>query len=246
VVLSAQGLTKSFGSFTAVSDVDLEVHEGDIHALVGPNGAGKSTLLNLLGGQLLPTSGEIRFAGKPLGMSKPNARARAGIGRSFQLTSIIPGFTCLENVLIAVQAHRGLLKLLRLRSRAADLAYADDLLGLVGLAPARDVPAELLAHGQQRQLEVAMALGARPRVLLLDEPSSGMSGHERQGLGELLKVVAQKATVVMAEHDVPLVRNVATRVTAFSEGKKVAEGSAEVVFQTPEVQRVFLRGVRDV
>jgi branched-chain amino acid transport system ATP-binding protein len=246
IVLSARGLTRSFGSFTAVNNVDLDVHEGDIHALVGPNGAGKSTLLNLLGGQLLPTSGDIVFDGKPLGMSKPNARARAGIGRSFQLTSIIPGFTCLENVLIAVQAHRGLFRLLRLRSRPADADYAAELLGLVGLATARDVPAELLAHGQQRQLEVAMALGARPKVLLLDEPSSGMSGHERQGLGELLKVVAQKATIVMAEHDVPLVRNTATRVTAFSEGKKVAEGTAEVVFQTPEVQRVFLRGVRDV
>jgi branched-chain amino acid transport system ATP-binding protein len=246
VILSARGVTKSFGSFMAVDAVDLDVREGDIHALVGPNGAGKSTILNLLGGQLLPSAGEIVFDGRSLGLSKPNARARAGMGRSFQLTSIIPGFTCLENVVIAVQARLGLLRLLRLHSRAEDLQHAEELLEIVGLSGSRDIPAELLAHGQQRQLEVAMALGGRPKLLLLDEPSSGMSGHERQRLGELLKVVARYATVLMAEHDVPLVRNVATRVTAFSEGKKVAEGSADEVFRAPEVQRVFLRGVRDV
>jgi branched-chain amino acid transport system ATP-binding protein len=246
VVLSARGVTKTFGEFTAIADVDLDVHEGEIHAFVGPNGAGKSTLLNILGGQLLPSSGEIVFDGRVLGLSKPSARARDGIGRSFQLTSIIPGFSCLENVVIAVQARLGLLRLLRLRSRAADLDHANELLSLVGLAAARDVPAELLAHGQQRQLEVAMALGARPKVLLLDEPSSGMSGHERNVLGDLLREVAKHATVVMAEHDVPLVHRVATHVTAFSEGRKIAEGSAQQVFQAAEVQRVFLRGVRDV
>src|SRR6266567_1449266 len=246
VVLSARGVTKSFGNFTAIDAVDLEVFEGDIHALVGPNGAGKSTLLNLIGGQLLPSSGEIVFDGRPVGLSKPNGRARSGMGRSFQLTSIIPGFTCLENVVIAVQAPKGLFRLLRLNSRREDLDLADELLQLVGLPAARDVPAELLAHGQQRQLEVAIALGVRPKLLLLDEPSSGMSGHERMQLGDLLKAVAKHATVLMAEHDVPLVRSVATRVTAFSEGRKVAEGSAELVFQAPEVQRVFLRGVRDV
>lgn len=246
VVLSARGLTKRFGSFTAVDNVDLDIAAGDIHAFVGPNGAGKSTVLNLLGGQLLPTAGEIRFDGRPLGVSKPNARARAGIGRSFQLTSIIPGFSCLDNVLIAVQAQRGLVRLLRPRSRTEDVRHATELLRLVGLADAAGVAADLLAHGQQRQLEIAMALGGRPRVLLLDEPSSGMSGHERQGLGTLLQDVARTTTIVMAEHDVHLVHAVATRVTAFSEGRKVAEGTAGEVFQAPEVQRVFLRGVRDV
>jgi branched-chain amino acid transport system ATP-binding protein len=245
-VLSARGVTKSFGEFTALENVDLDIHEGEIHALVGPNGAGKSTFLNILGGQLLPTSGEILFNERDLGLSKPSDRARAGIGRSFQLTSIIPGFSCLDNVLIAVQARLGLVRLLRIHSRGEDVDHALELLRLVGLEAARDVPAELLAHGQQRQLEVAMALGARPRVLLLDEPSSGMSGHERNVLGDLLKRVARQATVVMAEHDVPLVHRTATRVTAFSEGRKIAEGSADEVFQAPEVQRVFLRGVRDV
>lgn len=245
-VLSARGLTKAFGSFIAVDHVDLDVNEGDIHALVGPNGAGKTTVINLLGGQLRPTFGEIYFDGKSLGSSKPNARARAGIGRSFQLTSIIPGFTGLDNVLMAVQARRGLVRLLKLRSRAEDVAYARELLAFIGLEDCAEAPAELLAHGQQRQLEVAMALGVRPRVLLLDEPSSGMSAHERQGLGELLRQVAKKATIVMAEHDVLLVRAVASRVTAFSEGRKLMDGTAEEVFRAPEVQRVFLRGVRDV
>jgi branched-chain amino acid transport system ATP-binding protein len=199
----------------------------------------------MLGGQILPSSGDIIFNGKALGTTTPSWRARAGIGRSFQLTSIIPGFTCLENVVLAVQAHRGLFGLLRLHSRKEDVALATELLGLVDLRSAADVPAELLSHGQQRQLEIAVALGCRPRLLLLDEPSSGMSAHERAGLGELLKRVVNTATVVMAEHDVHVVRSVANRVTAFAEGKKIAEGSADDVFDSADVKRVFLRGRRD-
>jgi branched-chain amino acid transport system ATP-binding protein len=245
VLLTTRGLSKSYGPFKAVDNVDLDIREHDIHVFIGPNGAGKSTVLNMLGGQILPTSGEIMFNGKPLGTSTPSWRARAGIGRSFQLTSIIPGFTCLENVVLAVQAHRGLFGLLRLRSRPEDVQHANELLQLVELDSAAEVPAELLSHGQQRQLEIAVALGARPRLLLLDEPSSGMSAHERAGLGDLLKRVVNSATVVMAEHDVHVVRSVASRVTAFAEGKKLAEGSADDVFDSADVKRVFLRGRRD-
>ena len=147
--------------------------------------------------------------------------------------------------MLAVQAHRGLFSLLRLHSRAEDVELAHELLGLVDLRGAAEVPAELLSHGQQRQLEIAVALGGRPRLLLLDEPSSGMSAHERAGLGELLKRVVNTATVVMAEHDVHVVRSVASRVTAFAEGKKIAEGSADEVFESADVKRVFLRGRRD-
>jgi branched-chain amino acid transport system ATP-binding protein len=148
-------------------------------------------------------------------------------------------------VVLAVQAHRGLFGLLRLRSRPEDVALANELLGLVDLRASADVPAEVLSHGAQRQLEIAVALGGRPRLLLLDEPSSGMSAHERAGLGDVLKRVVNTATVVMAEHDVHVVRSVATRVTAFAEGKKIAEGSADDVFDSPDVRRVFLRGRRD-
>ena len=245
VLLTARGLSKSYGPFKAVDDVDLDVREHDIHVFIGPNGAGKSTVLNMLGGQILPTTGEIVFNGQPLGATTPSWRARAGIGRSFQLTSIVPGFSCLENVVLAVQAHRGLFGLLRLHSRPEDISHATDLLSLVDLRAAADVPAELLSHGQQRQLEIAVALGGRPRLLLLDEPSSGMSAHERSGLGDLLKRVVNTATVVMAEHDVHVVRSVASRVTAFAEGKKIAEGSADDVFDSADVKRVFLRGRRD-
>lgn len=245
IVISARGLSKSYGPFKAVDAVDLDVHEHDIHVFIGPNGAGKSTVLNMLGGQILPSSGDIFFDGRPLGTSTPSWRARAGIGRSFQLTSIVPGFTCLENVVLAVQAHRGLFGLLRLRSRPADVALAEELLELVDLRQSASVQAELLSHGAQRQLEIAVALGGRPKLLLLDEPSSGMSAHERSGLGDVLKRVVNSATVVMAEHDVHVVRTVATRVTAFAEGKKIAEGSAEEVFDSATVSRVFLRGRRD-
>jgi branched-chain amino acid transport system ATP-binding protein len=243
-VLSTRGLSKWYGPFRAVDGVDLDVHEHDIHVFIGPNGAGKSTMLSMLGGQILPSAGEIIFQGKPLGTTTPSWRARAGIGRSFQLTSIVPGFTCLENVVLAVQAHRGLFGLLRLHARSEDLAYARELLALVDLRSAAEVPAEQLSHGQQRSLEIAVALGGRPRLLLLDEPSSGMSAHERAGLGDVLKRVVNTATVVMAEHDVHVVRSVATRVTAFAEGKKIAEGSADDVFDSADVKRVFLRGTR--
>src|SRR5262249_37167096 len=142
-----------------------------------------------------------------------HSRARLGIGRSFQLTNIVPGFSCLQNVVIAVQAHQSLPSLLRWKARSEDIDFARELLALVGLSGSADVSAELLAHGQQRQLEVAMAMGSRPRVLLLDEPSSGMSVPERHDLGQLLVEVARHTTIVMAEHDVPLVHAIATRVT---------------------------------
>jgi len=245
VVLSARGLTMRFGGFTAVDGVDLDVHEGELHALVGPNGAGKSTLLNLLGGQLLQTSGEIRFQGRSLGATTPHVRARLGIGRSFQLTSVVPGFSCLENVVLAVEARHSMLAMLRPSSHANDVAHARDLLELVGLADRADVPVDALGHGHQKQLEVATAMGRRPRVLLLDEPTSGLTEHERAALGGLLRQVAGRSTIVMAEHDVGFVRRIATRVTAFNLGAKIAEGSAEDVFDDPVVRQVFLRGTVD-
>src|SRR2546429_3239445 len=175
LVFSARGLTMRFGNFTAVDGVHLEVRDGEIHALVGPNGAGKSTLLNLLGGQLLQTSGDVRFLGRSLGASTPHARARLGIGRSFQLTSVIPGFSCLENVVLAVEARHGMLRMLRAWSRPDDVSRARDLLELVGLHDQAQQPADALGHGGQKQLEGAMALGGRPRGLLLDEPTSGLT-----------------------------------------------------------------------
>jgi len=244
-VLSARGLTMRFGNFTAVEDVDLEVNEGELHALVGPNGAGKSTLLNLLSGQLLQTSGVVHFAGRPLGRTTPHARARMGIGRSFQLTSLVPGFTCLENVVLAVEARHPMAAMLRPRSHWDDVGRARELLELVGLTGQAQVPVDALGHGQQKQLEVAMALGRQPRVLLLDEPTSGLTDHERATLGALLQEVAARSTIVMAEHDVGFVRRVATRVSAFNLGRKIAEGTADEVFDNPQVRQVFLRGADD-
>jgi ABC-type branched-subunit amino acid transport system ATPase component len=242
VVLSARGLTMRFGAFTAVDGVDLDVEEGAVHALVGPNGAGKSTLLNLLGGQLLQTAGEIRFLGRSLGSSTPHVRARLGIGRSFQLTSVVPGFSCLENVLLAVEARHSMLAMLRTRPRRDDAEHALQLLDLVGLGARAGDHADALGNGQRKQLEVAMALGRRPRVLLLDEPTAGLTEHERASLGELLRRVAERSTIVMAEHDVDFVRRVATRVSAFNLGRRIAEGGAGEVFDSPIVRQVFLRG----
>jgi len=246
VLLTARGITVAFGRFLAVAAVDFEVREGELHALVGPNGAGKSTFLNVLGGQILQTAGEIEFLGRPLGRTTPHRRARIGIGRSFQLTSVIAGFSCLENVVLAVEARHGMLGMLRARPRGEDAQRARELLDLVGLGSRAEVPADELGHGQQKQLEVAMALGRGPRILLLDEPTSGLTEHERQSLGGLLQRVAGRSTIVMAEHDVEFVRRVATRVTAFNLGRKIAEGSPDQVFEDPTVKEVFLRGAAAV
>jgi ABC-type branched-subunit amino acid transport system ATPase component len=241
-LLSARGVTVAFGRFVAVDGVDLEVHEGELHALCGPNGAGKSTFLNVLGGQVLQTAGEVVFAGRPLGRTTPHQRARLGIGRSFQLTSVVPGFSCLENVILAVEARHSMLGMLRLRARDEDRRRALELLDLVGLGRRAGSLAEELGHGQQKQLEVAIALGRRPRLLLLDEPTSGLTERERLSLGRLLQRVAARSTIVMAEHDVEFVRRTATRATAFNLGRKIAEGAPDDVFQNPTVQAVFLRG----
>jgi ABC-type uncharacterized transport system ATPase subunit len=158
---------------------------------------------------------------------------------------VVPGFSCLENVVLAVEARHGMLRMLRARSRRDDVAQARELLQLVGLESRADQPADALGHGGQKQLEVAMALGGHPRVLLLDEPTSGLTEHERVSLGDLLRRVGRQATILMAEHDVDFVRRVATRVTALSLGRKVAEGTAGQVFQNPEVRQVFLRSQED-
>jgi branched-chain amino acid transport system ATP-binding protein len=241
-VLTARGLTMRFGPFTAVDHVDLDIRDGEVHALVGPNGAGKSTLLSLLGGQLARTAGELRFMGRPVRANSPSGRARLGIGRALQITSVLPRFSCLENVVLAVEARHHTLAMLRVRSRADDVVRARELLDLVGLTEHADTPADALGHGGQKQLEVAIAMGNRPKLLLLDEPTSGLTEHERANLGALLERVAETSTVVMAEHDVNLVRRVATRVTAFNLGTKIAEGTADEVFADPQVRQVFLRG----
>src|SRR5262249_5169409 len=152
VVLSARGLTMRFGGFTAVDGVDLDVQEGELHALVGPNGAGKSTLLNLLGGQLLQTSGEIDFLGRSLGKTTPHSRARLGIGRSFQLTSVVAGFTCLENALLAVEARHTMAALLRPPPRGEDAARASEGLERVALRAPADGPREALGPGPPRRV----------------------------------------------------------------------------------------------
>jgi branched-chain amino acid transport system ATP-binding protein len=231
-----------FGAFTAVDGVDLDVEEGALHALVGPNGAGKSTLLNLFGGQLLQTAGEIRFLDRPLGASTPHVRARLGIGRSFQLTSVVSGFTCLENALLAVEARHSMAAMLRPRARQDDAGSAARLLDLVGLGARKNDDVDALGNGQRKQLEVAIAMGREPRLLLLDEPTSGLTEHERTSLGALLRRVAERSTILMAEHDVEFVRRIATRVTAFNLGRLIAEGSAAEVFDSAVVRQVFLRG----
>jgi branched-chain amino acid transport system ATP-binding protein len=241
-VLETTALSKSFGGLAAVRDVSIALRRGELHALIGPNGAGKSTLVGLLSGELRPTSGEIRLDGRPvLGASAPRM-AQAGIARSFQRTNIFPPLSILENVRLAAQAiHTPARELLRSRGSASDLdARAAAVLERVGLHEAPDRIAGTLSHGEQRRIEIAMALAGNPRVLLLDEPLAGMGHAESDAMAHLLKGLARDHAVLLIEHDMDFVFAVADRMTVMVEGALLASGPPAAIRADAAVQRAYL------
>jgi branched-chain amino acid transport system ATP-binding protein len=242
VLLEAQGLRKAFGGVEAVSSVDLTVQEGDIHALIGPNGAGKTTFLNLVTGSLRPDTGRIAFRGREITALRPPEICRMGIARSFQQASIFPKLSAFENIRVAVLAHEG--KSFRLYPRAEGLARGDvaELLQTVGLSEQTDLAADSLSHGDRKRLELGIALANRPTLLLLDEPTAGMSPDETKSTMALVEQLARRRgiTVLFTEHDMTVVFGIAQRVTVMHQGQIIADGSAEAVRENPEVQRVYL------
>jgi branched-chain amino acid transport system ATP-binding protein len=241
-MLSARALGKRFGGLHAVSDVSIDVHAGEIHAVIGPNGAGKSTLINLLSGELTPTAGTIRLAGADIAALAPERRARAGLGRSYQKTTIFPDFTAAENVRLAAQAagpHP-----LRLRGRAeADpraAALTTEALQRSGLAARGAVRARDLSHGEQRQLEIAMVLATAPRVILLDEPLAGMGQSEARRIVELIATLKQGRAVLIVEHDMDAVFELADRLTVMADGRVIAAGAPADVRRHPAVRAAYL------
>ncbi|HEY0696383.1 MAG TPA: ATP-binding cassette domain-containing protein, partial [Micromonospora sp.] len=210
-LLSARGLCRDFRGFRAVDRVDLDVVDGTVHALVGPNGAGKTTLFNLLTGFLRPTGGRIELAGRDITGLPPEKVARLGVARSFQITSLFPQLTAQEHVELALQSPSGLgwqfWRSARLMRRYSDRAR--ELLDTVGLAEVADVPADALAYGRKRALELAIALALEPRVLLLDEPTAGMGLEDVDRTVELIAHVRQGRTVVMVEHNMSVVGRLA-------------------------------------
>jgi len=241
-LLEVRGLTKSFGALLASDDVNLEVREGETHAIIGPNGAGKTTLISQLAGNLRPDRGRVRFAGEDITALSAPARARRGFARSFQITSIYPDFTALENVMLAVQAHSGSsFRFWRpAREEASLRSPASAILEEVGLSGRRDVLAANLAHGEQRALEIATALATRPRLLLLDEPVAGMGAEETQRMIALLSSLKGGKTLILVEHDMDAVFSLADRISVLVYGRIIATGAPEEIRANLEVRRAYL------
>lgn len=243
--LSCHSVSRAFGALRAVDGVDLEVRPGARHALIGPNGAGKTTLFRLITGLLRVSSGRVELGGREVTRLSEVRRARLGIGQTLQHASLFGSMTAAANVALAVRRHgTGSIGPLPVRERAV-WARADELLTEVGLADRGGVAATALAHGERKQLEVALALACRPRVLLMDEPAAGMSTAERARLAGLVRALPESVTVLFVEHDLDLVFDLATEVTVLSLGRVLLTGTPDQVRSSPEVRAAYLGTTRD-
>jgi len=241
-LLEVRGLTKSFGALLASDSVDLDVREGETHAVIGPNGAGKTTLIAQLAGNLRPDRGRVRFAGEDVTALSAPARSHRGFARSFQITSVYSEFTALENVMLAVQAHAGhSFRFWRpARGETALRSPARAILEEVGLGARSDVLAANLAHGEQRALEIATALATRPRLMLLDEPVAGMGAEETRRMIEFLSTLKGRKTIILVEHDMDAVFSLADRISVLVYGRIIATGTPEEIRANAEVRRAYL------
>ncbi len=241
-LLEARGLIKRFGAVAAADHLSLAVEAGELHALIGPNGAGKTTAIAQLAGELVPDRGTVRFAGRDVTRLPIERRCRLGLTRSYQITSLFRGFTALENVALAVQARAGhSFRFWRPAGRDRRLLDpAAALLDRVGLGDRGTVRAADLAHGEQRQLEIAMALATRPRLLLLDEPMAGMGPEESRAMVGLLSRLKGEVTILLVEHDMDAVFALADRVTVLVYGRAIATGAPAEIRANPEVRAAYL------
>ena len=241
-MLEVRGLTKSFGALRACDGIDFDVREGETHAVIGPNGAGKTTFISQLAGNLLPDVGSVRFAGEDITRLPAPKRARRGLGRSFQITSVYPEFSALDNVALAVQARSGhSFRFWRpARGDPRLTEPAERVLEQVGLRERKNVLAANLAHGEQRQLEVAMALATDPRLLLLDEPMAGMGTEESQRMIALLSRLKQSKTIILVEHDMDAVFRLADRISVLVYGRVIATDVPEKIRANEEVRKAYL------
>jgi branched-chain amino acid transport system ATP-binding protein len=241
-LLSTDRLVKRFGGLLATDNVTIDVRPGEIHALIGPNGAGKTTLVGQLTGYLAPDSGTIRFAGHDVTRLPTHARVRLGLGRSFQITSVLREFSALDNVALAVQAHDGhsfrFLADVRKDRKLRDAAQRG--LDAVGLGARANAIASALSHGEQRQLEIAMALGGEPKLLLLDEPMAGMGPEESQRMVRVLRALKGRRALLLIEHDMDAVFQLADRITVLVYGRVLASGTRDEIRAHPEVRQAYL------
>jgi branched-chain amino acid transport system ATP-binding protein len=241
-ILSARGLVKSFGALKATDDVSLSLFPGEIHALIGPNGAGKSTLIRQITGEIRPDAGTVHLNGQPIDRLDPAARARLGLARSFQVSSVIADFSVLENVMLAVQGASG--ATMRFFGAALrDRALVDPALFHIahaGLGGREPVAAAALSHGERRRLEIAMALAMRPCAFLLDEPMAGMGTEGARDLTAVLAELKTEAPILLVEHDMDAVFALADRISVLVYGRIIAQGSVAEIRADPEVRRAYL------
>ncbi len=244
MMLRTVDLTKQFGGLLAVDRVNLEVREGTIHSIIGPNGAGKTTFFNMLTGEILPTQGEVFFQEKKISGLKPYQIARIGIGRSFQQNSLFKNLTVLENVRLAAHIHlEGHFHFLRdFRSFHLPIDQAQKVLEEIEILDLADRKAGELSHGAQRALEVALALAADPALILLDEPTSGMSPDETIKMIRLIKKLAKQRTMIVIEHNMNLVWSISTVITVLHQGQVIATGTPSEIGDHPEVRKAYLGG----
>lgn len=239
-VLQIQNVGKRFGKLVALKDVSLSVQRGQIHGIIGPNGSGKSTLLKCIAGAEIATNGRIVFYERNVTRLPADQRARAGLCLTFQVTSILPLLSVYDNVLLSVQRGTSLGRLLMSRSRARLRDNVVGLLKAINLDDRAQTPAEELSHGQQQWLEIAMALGQKPSLLLMDEPTAGMNREEREVTGDLLKELAQDVTVVLVEHDLDFVKRMCNVITVLDQGRVLGSGTASQIEQDERLKGVFV------
>jgi branched-chain amino acid transport system ATP-binding protein len=245
-LLETHGLTKSFGALTAVNAVDLRVDAGTLHSIIGPNGAGKTTLFNLLTGTFPPSSGTLYLDGKDVTGTPSHRIAHLGLARSFQRTNVFPAFTLLDNVWIAAfarNASRRGLSWRRTDSYAETMERSRAALADVGLADKSLQLAREISHGEQRQLELAIALAAAPRVLLLDEPAAGLSPEETRRMVALVKSLKGRYTIVLIEHKMDIIMGVSDRISVMHFGALIAEGTPAEIQRNADVRRAYLGGM---
>jgi branched-chain amino acid transport system ATP-binding protein len=241
-LISVRGLTKSFGGIVATNALDMDVRAGEIHAVIGPNGAGKTTLVAQLAGQIRPGGGTIHFDGADITHLSAPARSARGLARSFQITSVFPDLMVLDNVALAVQAHDGHSYRFWARARADERLRrpAREMLERVGLAHRSTMVAGTLAHGEQRQLEIAMVLATGPKALLLDEPMAGMGGEDSERMTAFLDTLKGDYTMLLVEHDMDAVFALADRITVLVYGQAIATGVPKEIRANERVRQAYL------
>ena len=241
-MLRTEDLSIYFGGLAALNGVNFEVRREEIRAIIGPNGAGKSTFFNCLTGVLRPTSGRVLFNGEDISGLSPDRISQKGIARSYQITNILPNATVLENVRIAAQSRRHAWSMLTHHADFRDIIdKAEAVLESVGLRDKADELASNLSHGQQRNLEIGIALATEPQLLCLDEPTAGMSSAETQDTVELIRHIAKNLTILIVEHDMQVVMGLADRITVLHYGAILAEGTPAEIQENPRVLEVYLK-----